>query len=304
MSVTEAVSMQSPDVVLPEFQAQELWRDDFNGPAGECPTVDYTAGLQTVGGNPRYWVTNIGDGSDGPGPGWGNDELEYYTDAAVRTDGDSNLVITAERTTDENGPAGWRDNPRWQYVSGKITTAHRVAFQYGLIEARMHIPTEIGSWSAFWLLGESLLTGTAWPECGEIDVVEAVGQRKQELLGTIHGPGYFAEGGLTRTITTEQPLSDGFHTYGVLWLPDQIFWLFDGQVYHHLDSTSTGESPWVFNAPYYLILNLAMGGTLGGALDDSVDGAKLRVDYVRHCAVQLRSADGQMGEQIGSAFQR
>ncbi|MEY5145637.1 MAG: hypothetical protein RL745_1006 [Actinomycetota bacterium] len=304
MSVSEAVSMNEPRVIAPTFEAAELWRDDFDGAAGECASIDYRGRSFDSSAKRGSWVTGIGDGTGGPGPGWGNDEQEYYIDEAVRRDGNGNLVITAERTCDDNGPEGWRENPRWQYVSGKITTADRVAFQYGLIEARMHIPTDIGSWSAFWLLGESLLKGESWPSCGEIDVVEAVGQRPHELLGTIHGPGYFADGGLTRTITLEQPLSDGFHTYGVLWLPDEIFWLFDGDVYHHLKAADTGDQPWVFNQPFYAILNLAMGGNLGGDLDESVSASTLLVDFVRHSSVRIQSAGGQWSEPIGSVFRR
>ncbi|MEI7655671.1 MAG: glycoside hydrolase family 16 protein [Actinomycetes bacterium] len=281
---------------LPDFTPVETWRDDFDSDAGDCATIDYTDRRGANSANTRkFWTTDIGDGTDGPGPGWGNDEMEYYTDDAVTTDGDGCLLITAERTSDANGPAGWQESNRWKYVSGKITTANRVGFEYGLIEARMQIPTEVGSWSAFWLLGESLLAGVSWPQCGEIDVLEAVGQEPASLLGTIHGPGYFGGEGLTRKIDHDGPLSDGFHIYSVLWLPDEIYWMFDGTAYHHLSAADAAPHEWVFNQRFYAILNLAMGGTLGGALSDSVDRAQMRVDYVRHCAVVLAGSDDPIG---------
>lgn len=304
MSVTEAVSMAAPHKALPTFEAFEGWLEDFDGPAGPAPSIDYRDGRSEQSNLTSYWITDIGDGSDGPGPGWGNDEQEFYTDDCLELDGSGCLAVTASLTDDFNGPTGWRDNPRWRYVSGKITTARRLGFQYGLIEARMHIPTDAGSWSALWLLGESLLDGTSWPQCGEIDVVEAVGQRPNDLLGTIHGPGYFADGGLTRTITLPAPLSDDFHTYAILWLPDEIFWLIDGHVYHHLSAADTKDREWVFNQPFYLIINLAMGGTLGGALDPSVEQAQLEVDFVRHSSVRVQQPDGSWSEPIGEHFIR
>lgn len=281
-----------------QFTTKVLWQEDFLGPAGPAAMVAYTDGRS--GGGPFQWQPDIGDGADGPGVGWGNDESEYYVDDAIALDGSPHgaLVITAARTDDTNGPAGWQDRPDWAYVSGKITTAGRVSFHYGLIEARMKPPTDLGSWSAFWLLGDSLLTGTPWPQCGEIDVLEAVGQEPNHLLGTIHGPGYSADAGVTKKIEHSAALSQDFHTYGVLWLPDSITWFFDGRAYHRVTPADIDGHEWVFNQPFYAIVNLAMGGTLGGPLHDDVATCDLRLDWVRHCAVQLEPGGAFIGEVI------
>ena len=279
-----------------------LWEQDFKGPQGLVPSMQLT---QTSGfpidSTVTEWRTDHGDGSgDGPGAGWGNNEREYYTDESIAQDGSDqgNLIITAERITATNGPDGWQDHPEWAYVSGKITTANRLSFQYGFIEARIKVPTDRGSWSAFWLLGENLLEGTAWPECGEIDILEAVGQEPNSLLGTVHGPGYCADEGPTKKIHFNEPLSTDFHTYGILWLPDRIDWYFDGRLYHSLRAEDLQPHKWVFNQPFYMIINLAMGGNLGGPLDDSVQSCSLAVDYIRHYAVKESQSDDYVGELI------
>lgn len=284
--------------VLTSLQTKVLWQEDFYGIAGPAPTVAYTDG-RTVAG-PFHWQPDIGDGADGPGVGWGNNESEFYVNDAIALDGSEEgaLVITATRTDGTNGPVGWEKRPDWAYVSGKLTTAGRVSFHYGLFEARIKPPTDPGSWSAFWMLGDSLLSGTSWPQCGEIDVLEAVGQEPRHLLGTIHGPGYSADAGVTKKIEHTAPLSEDFHTYGVLWIPDSITWFFDGQPYHRVTPADIGDHEWVFNQPFYAIINLAMGGTLGGTLHDEVKSCQMFVDYVRHSSVQFEADGDVIGEVI------
>ncbi|NDB18454.1 MAG: glycoside hydrolase family 16 protein [Actinobacteria bacterium] len=279
--------MMSPDVKSPPVVARRLlWAEDFDGPAGPAPTVAYPGASDSTDAN---WQPDIGDGSEGPGAGWGNNEAEYYTGDSVALDGSpqGNLVIAARKTRDDDGLNGWRENPNWQYISGKITTAGRLSFHYGLIEARIKVPTDPGSWSAFWLLGDGLRRGVHWPQCGEIDILESVGYEPEHLLGTIHGPGYSADAGVTRKIHAGAPLSDDFHTYAILWLPDSITWFFDDRAYHHLTPSDIDGHEWVFNQSFYMILNLAMGGNLGGPLDPEVINCELLVDYVRHSAVQV-----------------
>lgn len=266
---------------------QLLWQEDFIGTAGRAPTIAYSDSSDPYG---QYdWQPDIGDGTGGPGPGWGNQEAEYYIDNAIALSGAPHgaLVITATRINSENGPPGWQQRPDWAYVSGKITTARRRSFQYGLITARIKTPSEHGSWPAFWLLGEGLLSGVPWPDCGEIDILETVGREPHYLFGSLHGPGYSGGGCITRRIHHPAPLSQGFHTYALLWLPDAITWLFDGVAYHRVTPTELDGKDWVFNQPFYAILNLAMGGTLGGALDPEVVCARLEIDYIRHYAVQI-----------------
>lgn len=263
-----------------------LWNEDFQGPAGRVPTIAYTD--QDLMG--QYdWQPDLGDGSNGPGPGWGNQEAEYYIDAAITRDGSphGSLIITASRINESNGPPGWKNRADWAYVSGKITTARRISLQYGLIEARLKPPPENGTWPALWLLGAGLLAGVPWPDCGEIDIVEIIGREPHCLLGSIHGPGYAGGSCITRKITHPAPLAADFHTYGLLWLPDLIAWFFDGVEYHRVTKSTLAGRPWVFNQQFYVIINLAMGGTLGGSLDLSVKDARLEVDYIRHLAVQI-----------------
>ena len=279
--------MSFADAELPQVLARTLlWEDHFGGAAGPAPSVAYPGAAD---GPTVHWQPDLGDGSDGPGAGWGNNEAEFYTADSIAVDGstEGNLVITARQTTDDDGLTGWRTNPHWQYLSGKITTAGRLSFHYGLIEARIKVPTDAGSWSAFWLLGEGLLHGVSWPQCGEIDILESVGYEPEHLLGTIHGPGYSADAGVTCKISAGAALSEDFHTYAILWLPDSITWYFDGKPYHHLTPADITGSEWVFNQSFYMILNLAMGGNLGGPLDSQVDRCELLVDYVRHSAVQV-----------------
>lgn len=285
------------------FSKKLLWSENFKGAQGRVPTIEYHD--EKIAGKKlrrkTNWTIDFGDGSDtGAGAGWGNNEKEFYVDESVTQDGSEagNLVITARRTNAKTGPEGWQDNPNWAYVSGKITTAHKLSFKYGMIEARIKLPTEIGSWSAFWMLGDGLLKGQGWPECGEIDILEAVGQEPKSLLGTIHGPGYFGDAGITQKIHHTAKLSAGYHTYGIIWLPNKIQWLFDGEVYHTLSKKDVEPHKWVFNQSFYMILNLAMGGTLGGDLSEQVKTSKMAVDYVKYYAVKVGSAQNYVGELI------
>lgn len=289
--------------VLTTLEKKLLWEQHFVGAKGPVPTIGYQhSPFENVEEVSQFeWRTDHGDGShSGAGAGWGNNEREFYTDDSVRQDGSEHgsLVITARRISQENGPEDWQNHPEWEYVSGKITTAGLLSFQYGYIEARIKVPTDAGSWSAFWLLGENLLSGTPWPECGEIDILESVGQEPHCLLGTVHGPGYCADDGPTKKIHHVQPLSDDFHTYGVLWLPDRIEWYFDGEKFHTLGVNEVAPHKWVFNQPFYMIVNLAMGGNLGGPLDPQVQSCELAVDYIRHYAVKESGASNFVGELI------
>ncbi len=285
------------------FEKKLLWEQHFRGDSGPVPSIRYRQSITEHGDEftGYEWQTDHGDGSDsGAGAGWGNNEREFYTDDSINQDGSEqgSLVISARRVTKDNGPDGWQDHPEWEYLSGKLTTAGLLGFHYGYLEARIKVPTDAGSWSAFWLLGETLLSGTAWPECGEIDILEAVGQEPNSLLGTVHGPGYCGDDGPTKKIHHGEALSKDFHTYGVLWLPDRIEWYFDGDRYHTLTAEDIGSHKWVFNQPFYMIVNLAMGGNLGGALDPAVQSCSLAVDYIRHYSVKMEDSNDFVGELI------
>lgn len=235
--------------------------DTFDGPAGAA--VDGSK-----------WQTETGDNVN-------NHERQYYT-AGTRNaalDGQGHLVITARR---EN-PAGYQC---WygtcQYTSARLNTAGKFAAQYGHVEARMKIPRGQGMWPAFWMLGTDL-GQVGWPNSGEIDVMENVGFEPSTVHGTIHGPGYSGSGGIgaAYTLPNGQAFADAFHTFAVDWAPDSITWSVDGQVYQRRTPADLGGRQWVFNKPFFLILNLAVGGYWPGDPDGStVFPQSLVVDHV------------------------
>ncbi|MEU3841298.1 family 16 glycosylhydrolase [Streptomyces sp. NPDC028635] len=238
--------------------AATVFSDTFDGPAGA--PVDSSK-----------WQLETGDNVN-------NHERQYYTSGTKNAalDGQGHLVITARR---EN-PAGYQC---WygscQYTSARLNTAGRFTAQYGHVEARMKIPRGQGMWPAFWMLG----TPVNWPDSGEIDVMENVGFEPATVHGTIHGPGYSGSGGIgaAYTLPGGQAFADAFHTFAVDWAPDSITWSVDGTVYQRRTPADLGGKTWVFNKPFFLILNLAVGGYWPGDPDGStVFPQQLVVDHV------------------------
>lgn len=245
-----------------------VWSDEFNAKAGTAP-------------NATVWGNEVGDGTANGIPGWGNDELEYYTPggANASTDGKGNLVITTAKAdgslTCYYGPC--------EYTSARLLTKNRLEVAYGRMEARVKVPSGAGLWPAFWMLGTDI-DQVGWPQTGEIDIMEYVGRLPNQIFGTIHGPGYSGGQSYGKTVDLGKPVADAYHTYAVEWQPDKITWLFDGAPYF----TATPSDPflqgkqWVFNHPFFLLLNVAVGGNFGGAVSpDTVFPAKTLVDYVR-----------------------
>jgi len=249
-------------LMTPKPSAALLWQDEFNQPAGTGP-------------DPAKWTHDLGQN------GWGNAELENYTDSRensfvvddpAATDGKA-LVIRAVRTA-EGG-----------YTSARLKTQGKYAATHGRIEARMKLPFGQGVWPAFWMLGVSIDT-IQWPTCGEIDIMEVPGHEPGKLHSTIHGPGYSGQKGISRF--TELPVgstfSDAYHVFAVNWVPGKIEWLLDGRVFHTCTPASLpAGSKWVFDdAPFFLLLNLAIGGHWPGYPDATTRfPQELRVDYVR-----------------------
>ncbi|ANH94758.1 ricin-type beta-trefoil lectin domain protein [Streptomyces sp. NPDC057197] len=220
--------------------------DTFDGPAGAA--VDSAK-----------WQTETGDNVN-------NHERQYYT-AGTRNaalDGQGHLVITARR---EN-PGGYQC---WygtcQYTSARLNTSGKFDAQYGHVEARMKIPRGQGMWPAFWMLG----TPVNWPDSGEIDIMENVGFEPSTVHGTIHGPGYSGSGGIgaAYSLPNGQAFADAFHTFAVDWAPGSITWSVDGNVYQRRTPADLGGRTWVFDKPFFLILNLAVGGYWPGDPDGS-----------------------------------
>jgi beta-glucanase (GH16 family) len=243
-----------PDAALPGRTL--VWRDEFDGAAGSPP-------------DPGKWDFDVG------GSGWGNQQLEYDTDRTsnVSLDGNGHLVITA-RAEPYLGKS---------YTSGRIETLAHFVQQYGRFEARMQVPRGQGMWPAFWLLGANHAS-VGWPQCGEIDVVETKGQEPNLVHGTIHGPGYSGAHGITaQQIVPGAPLADGFHVYAIEWLAGHIVFSVDGATYFSITPAQIPPgTQWVFDAPFGVILDLAVGGNFVGSPDGTTPFPQsLIVDYVR-----------------------
>jgi len=223
--------------------------DTFDGPAGS--PVDSSK-----------WQMETGDNVN-------NHERQYYTSGTnnAALDGQGHLVITAKRENPGNYQC-WYGT--CQYTSARLNTSGKFAAQYGHVEARMKVPRGQGMWPAFWMLGTDI-GDVGWPNSGEIDIMENVGYEPSTVHGTIHGPGYSGSGGIGApySLPGGQAFADDFHTFAVDWAPDSITWSVDGNVYQRRTPADLGGKTWVFNKPFFLILNLAVGGDWPGDPDGS-----------------------------------
>jgi beta-glucanase (GH16 family) len=239
-----------------------IWSEEFSGPAGSSP-------------NQNNWNFDTG------GKGWGNEELESYTSRPQNAslDGQGDLVITA-RSESYTGSDGI---PR-KYTSARLQTLQKFQFQYGLVEARIWVPAGQGLWPAFWLLGaEGYESSNSWPACGEIDAMEVLGSEPNVVNGTLHGPWPSEPKGIGGTAESPTPLSSGFHVYGVEWAPQRISFLLDGVVYKTITPADLPPgSAWPFDHPFFVLLNLAVGGDWPGSPNASTQfPAQMLVDWVR-----------------------
>jgi beta-glucanase (GH16 family) len=241
------------------------WSDEFDGAAGA--PVDGSK-----------WVADTG------GQGWGNQEREYYTPGAANAslDGAGGLVITARAE-----PAG-SPYPCWygacRYTSARLKTSDRLQATYGRFEARIRMTRGQGLWPAFWMLGAHCDSIGGWPKCGEIDVVESVGNEPAVVFGTLHGPGYSGGGGITRNYAlATATFADDFHVFAVEWTPGLVRWLVDEKEYQRLTPADLpAGATWVFDHPFFIILNVAVGGGRPGDPDATTTfPQQMRIDYVR-----------------------
>ena len=214
------------------------------------------------------WGHEIGTGDNG----WGNNELQYYTDRTENITIQNGVLIITAKKEEFNGSS---------YTSARITTKGLFEQAYGRFEARIKLPYGQGMWPAFWLLGADC-DQVIWPQCGEIDIMEFRGQEPTKIHGTVHGPGYSAAGGITKSYTLENDRFDtGFHVFGIEWTPEYINYYVDDVLYNQITPADvTGE--WVFNKPFNIIINLAVGGSFVGAPnDETAFPQNMLVDYVR-----------------------
>jgi hypothetical protein len=230
-----------------------VWGDDFDGPAGSA-----------VDGSKWNYDS---------GPNWYNGELQYYSTGADNAflDGNGNLVIEARRENREGR----------QYTSARLKTEGKHTFTYGRFEGRMKLPYGQGMWPALWMLG-----GNSWPNDGEIDIMENLGREPSIAHGTIHGPGYSgADGpGTAFTLPDGEVFSDDFHIFAVEWEPEVIRWYIDGEHYATKTPADIGGNRWVFDHPFFFLVNLAVGGEWPGDPDETtVFPQQFLIDYIRVC---------------------
>ncbi|MDO5975385.1 glycoside hydrolase family 16 protein [Flavivirga jejuensis] len=220
--------------------------------------------------NSAIWGYDIGTGDNG----WGNNELQYYTDRSENVTVQNGVLIITAKEEAFNGAS---------YTSARLLTKGKFEQTYGRFEARMRLPYGKGLWPAFWLLGDDSNGTEVWPQIGEIDIMEYVGDEPTIMFGTVHGPGYSGGESIGKPYQLENDRFDtGFHVFGVEWGPNYINYYVDDVLYNQITPDDVpGE--WVFNrGPFYIILNLAVGGALPGSPnEETVFPQTLLVDYVR-----------------------
>jgi beta-glucanase (GH16 family) len=240
----------------------QVWHDEFEGAVGTAP-------------DPTKWSYETG------GWGWGNKELQNYTNSPTNgaLDGNGNLVLTAR--AEMSGMNA--------YTSARLTTKGLFARTYGRFEARMRLANGKGLWPAFWVMGDDIDT-VGWPTCGELDIVEEKGGSPGSISGSVHGPqaGAAIDVPLTRFVPVSGGSDTDFHVYAVEWDPDKIVFLLDDVPY--LQSVPSRRPRWVWDHPFFIIVNLAVGGLYPGPPDATTPfPASIAVDWVR---VSVRAGDG------------
>lgn len=233
-----------------------VWNDEFNDSTGVLP-------------DSAKWAFDIGTGQGG----WGNQELQYYTDRPenVSMDGLGNLVITAK----SEGFAGSA------FTSARITTKGLFDQQYGRFEARLKTPYGPGIWPAFWMVGSDI-ESVGWPQCGEIDIMELRGQQPDIIGGSLHGPGYSGGNPITKRYALVNDRFDTeYHIFAIEWDENKIDFFVDDFLYQRIDrSEVSGE--WVYDHPFFIILNVAVGGNYVGFPTSQTPFPQMMIiDYVR-----------------------
>lgn len=231
-----------------------IWQDNFEGSAGQLPDSD-------------KWGFDIGTD-------WGNAQLEFDTDRPenVSLDGNGNLAIVAREESYNN----------CAYTSARIVTRGLFEPTYGRIEARIKLPIGQGIWPAFWMLGNDI-GSVGWPQCGEIDIMEYRGQQPNIIYGSVHGPGYSGNDALSQVFTLAGgTFNYDFHLFAIEWEDDVIRWYVDDSLYLSLRPSHLGGDEWVFDHPFYIILNVAVGGHWVGPPNAStVFPQTMLIDYIK-----------------------
>lgn len=222
-----------------------VWSDEFNSPGAPDPVK---------------WGYDIGAG------GWGNNELQYYTnrtDNVLVSNGTLKIIAKKEAYSGSS------------YTSARLLSKGKFSFQYGKVEVSAKLPAGAGTWPAIWMLGDNFTTA-GWPTCGEIDIMEQKGSDMNRIYSTLHylgnsGSGAIGSSFLINNVTTE------FHKYGLIWSSTSLQFFVDDVLCY----TFSNASNLPFNQKFFMILNLAMGGNFGGNVDPAFSSALMEVDYVR-----------------------
>ena len=252
--------------VIPRVYKQ-VWEENFSGAAGSAPDAN-------------TWTSEDGDGSKAAaGGGWGNKERQYYIPSLATITSGGALQIDAT-TEGANAYTCYYKAP-CEWISAKYITKNKIGFKYGRMEARIKGPVGKGTWGAFWMLGADI-DKRVWPWCGEIDVTELVGKDPNLNYGYFHGLLSGGYGGRGTTVDMPNGFADEYHTYAVDWLPDQVDWYVDGVLF---GSQQKKDKDWVFDHEFYLIVNLAMGGNLGGAIESGLNKASMSFDWIRFSTI-------------------
>ncbi len=252
-AVTQVVVVPAPPVVA---ERKLVWSDEFD-----------TDGLPDA----KKWGYNVG------GDGWGNNELQFYTNARsenARVEKGS-LVIEARKETYQSKA----------YTSARLLTQNTATWTYGRMEIRAKLPTGRGTWPAIWMLGTNINTA-GWPLCGEIDIMEHVGFDQGVIHGTVHSEAYnHVKGTQLGQQTRLETASSAFHVYAIDWTADRIDFYVDSLKYYTVSKQTLGNTPaqWPFDKPFFLLLNVAVGGNWGGqkGVDETIWPRRMEVDYVR-----------------------
>lgn len=232
------------------------WQDEFDG-----PSLDLSKWSYVTGGN-----------------GFGNQELEYYTDRPQNLSVEDGVLVIQALKEDYRDAKGVQRG----FTSARIQTRGKFAQRYGKFEARIKVPFGQGMWPAFWMMGDG---NARWPSNGEIDIMENIGREPSTVHGTLHGPGYSGAQGIGApfSLPGDERFAADFHLFAVEWEPDAVRWYADGKQYHSVTPASLPpRTKWVYDKPFYLLLNLAVGGSWPGNPDQTSEfPQKMLVDYVR-----------------------
>jgi YD repeat-containing protein len=224
-----------------------VWSDEFDIPGAP---------------NASKWGYDIGTGAGG----WGNNELQYYTNRADNSYvSNGTLKIIAKKEAYQGS----------QYTSARLSSKDKYSFKYGKVEVRAKLPAGVGTWPAIWMLGDNFST-VSWPACGEIDIMEHRGSELNKITGAFHYPGFYGGSAKVNTTTIANATTE-FHVYKLEWTEAVMNIFVDDKLFHSLPNNANIP----YNQNFFFLLNIAMGGGFGGAVDPSFSSAIFEIDYVR-----------------------